>query len=125
MLRSESCDSASVPRLMPSRGLRTNPTNEPGQPELSDAPDGAASCAKAARGFASVLYSQLFQEMQRTIPQQEDEEGEEETGGIDSAQDFLAMYLPTAMSEQGSDPLSKAIESYMKTQYGETKNERD
>ncbi len=79
---------------------------------------------RAASGFASVLYTQLFQQMQQTIPKEEDEE--EEVGGLgQSAQDFLGMYLPMVLSKQRGDPLTQSVEQYMKVQLGDQTNERD
>ena len=86
--------------------------------------DEAEAARRAGRGFASVLYGQLFQEMQRAIPKEEDEE--EDAAGIgESAQDFLGMYLPIALANQRSDPVARSIEQYLRTQYGDQANERD
>jgi len=79
-------------------------------------PDAEAMRA-VSRDFASVLYSTLWQQMQRTVGR--DEEGEEDESFKEGVQDFVGMFLPRAVAGHSQDPLSRYIYEHLGKLRGE------
>ena len=117
MLSSGSCEAAEYTLAQwPSRSLDEVAKHLPFASQVGR--EGEALHA-VSRGLASVFYTILFREMQKTIGQSED-------GGPIQAgtQDFLGMYMPLAMAGQESDPLSRQIHDYLQLRYGPPADER-
>ena len=73
----------------------------------------------AARDFASLFYSILIRQMQKTV--QSDDEGSVVSQG---ARDFFTMFLPRAMAGQAEDPLARYMVEQLGRRYGDVVDEK-
>ena len=91
-------------------------------PSASHAGGEEDTLSAVSRDFASVFYTILFREMQKTINESDESDESDESEGGDAiqagTQDFLGTYMPMAMAGQESDPLSRQIHDYLQTSYG-------
>jgi hypothetical protein len=71
------------------------------------------SARDVAADFASVLYTQVVKQMQKTM--QSDEEESALAGGV---RDFMSMLLPTAVSRSGNDPVAAYLEQVISRRHG-------
>ncbi len=117
MLNSESCDplpaaleSASAERARKlAEGMRAGLNG--GSPQTLD---------KVSRDFASVFYSALVQQMQKTVEDSEDEE----TALSSGVQGFFGMFMPQAIAGQAGDPLAGYIKQSL-ARHGNPADQQD
>ncbi|MHC4479895.1 MAG: hypothetical protein ACYS1C_02865 [Planctomycetota bacterium] len=88
-------------------------------PYAQDGPVEPELLRQVARDFASLLYSVLFQQMQKTVGRSEEEEGPLKEG----VRDFMAMFLPQAMAEAPADALTRYIHEHLGARHGEQLDE--
>lgn len=73
-----------------------------------------------ARDFASLLYTTLIQQMQKTV-REESEDDEPLREGVEG---FVSMFLPQAVAGNSQDPLSKYIYEHLSARYGDRVDEQ-
>ncbi|MFO7956024.1 MAG: hypothetical protein R6X33_02870 [Candidatus Brocadiia bacterium] len=116
MLSLESCDAVrdGLGLTLGSRvdGLRRSVA--PGKGSPADAEE----LAEVSRDFASVLYTTLVQQMQRTVGRDE-----EQSVVSEGVRDFFGMFMPRALAEAQGDPLTGYLQEALSTRYGERLDE--
>jgi len=119
MLSCGSCDAAesALGRLVSARTDQAVAQ----QVDCSDDEPDAQTLRGVSCDFASLLYSKLVQQMQRTSPEEEEEEAESLKEGI---QDFVTMFLPRAVAQGAHDPLSAYVYESLSARYGGAVDER-
>ncbi|MGD2175972.1 MAG: hypothetical protein PVJ27_11260 [Candidatus Brocadiaceae bacterium] len=81
----------------------------PGRPH-----DEPQDLEKACRDFASLFYSTLVRQMQRTVREEEDQ------GPVtQGAWDFFGLFLPRALASNPDDALSRYIQEQISSRFGE------
>ncbi len=79
---------------------------------------GAGEPARTARDFATLLYSSLVRQMQRTV------KWTEEDGPVaQGARDFFGMFLPRCLASQTTDPLTRYVSEQISSQRGDRVDE--
>lgn len=128
MLNSGSCDGLgpALDRLLEQRLADAARTARPEPGGVAD----AEQVDKIAQGFAEMLYTALFKQMQETVREQgEDVDDEEEGDGQgspvkDGVMDLVTMYMPKALAENPQDALAGYVRDWMKARYGDQLDER-
>jgi hypothetical protein len=94
---------------------------------LPDAPQDkqdALEVQRVSRDFASLFYTMLVQQMQKTAREQAYDDGEEEGGMRESVDGFVGMFLPQAIAGQSNDPLSTYIYGHLSKRNGGPPDEK-
>ncbi|MCK4282856.1 MAG: hypothetical protein KAX44_00960 [Candidatus Brocadiae bacterium] len=76
--------------------------------------------AQVSRDFASLLYTVLVQQMQRTVRPEQEEDGPLSQG----VRDFFGLFLPQAVASHPEDALSRYIHQHLGARYGDRLDER-
>ncbi len=76
--------------------------------------------AQVSRDFASLFYTALVQQMQRTVSQEQEEDGPLAQG----VRDFFGLFLPQAIASHPKDALSRYIHQHLGARYGDRLDER-
>ncbi|KPK64326.1 MAG: hypothetical protein AMK73_04740 [Planctomycetes bacterium SM23_32] len=74
---------------------------------------------QVSRDFASLFYSMLVRQMQKTVPEDEEDDNAVKQG----VQDFMGMFLPEAVARRPDDALAGCIFGHLRTRYGELLDE--
>ena len=74
---------------------------------------------EVARHFASVFYTALVRQMQRTLAQDD----EEQSVLADGARGFFTMFMPRAMARSKDDPLAGYLRQALESAHGERLDE--
>jgi Rod binding domain-containing protein len=72
-----------------------------------------------SRDFASLFYSMFVRQMQRTLHQDEEDDGPIRQG----VEDFMSMFLPQEAARQADDALAAYIFRHLRARHGELLNE--
>ena len=87
--------------------------------EPDDAEGPASGTREAATGFASLLYTELFKQMQQTVERGGDEEDDGDDEALtEGVHDFLGLYLPIELVRARGEPVSRQIARYLEAQLG-------
>jgi len=81
--------------------------------------DDKQSLESAARGFASLFYSVLVQQMQKTVQSEENESTVSQ-----GVQGFFGMFMPQVVGGHAGDPLALYILDQLTKRYGEVVDEQ-
>lgn len=118
MLNSGSCEpvGAALDRLAGQQAeqvLRRLPHPPEGRPDMK-------VLEGVARDFASLFYSELVKQMQRTLRADNEDDGPMKQG----VEDFFGMFLPRAVADDPDDALARYIYEQLTTRYGGRLDER-
>lgn len=123
MLISESCDG-----VRPAFDQLTNSRAQRAAQLLRDAPrdeQNALERERVSRDFASLFYTMLVQQMQKTARSQALDDGDEGEGQMkESVDGFVGMFLPQAIAGQSKDPLSTYIYGHLSKRNGSPPDEK-